>query len=126
MHMLASDEASACRDAGVWQEYGRFPSGTRAASKRFGNENTHCAIRASPCPVCVWRAHQDERTWDPGVDVRSRLLKRTNVCGEDQPAAAQMSWRAKPTEKALKATIFRVECGLTPIGDGRPEDSQCQ
>ncbi len=50
-----------------------------------------------------------------------RLSKRMNVYGEDQDqsAAAQTSWRAKP----LEAAIPLVECALTPIGDWRPEDS---
>ncbi len=45
------------------------------------------------------------------------------MCGEDHPAAAQMSCMATPNEKAVEAAILKVECAVTPIGDGRPEDS---
>ncbi len=45
------------------------------------------------------------------------------MCGEDHPAAAQMSCMPTHNEKDLEAAIFKVECVVTSIGDGRPEDS---
>ncbi len=40
-----------------------------------------------------------------------------NVCGEDQPAASQTSWRASPDIRAMEAAILLVEWDRTAIGE---------
>ncbi len=46
-----------------------------------------------------------------------------NLCGEEQPAASQTSWRATPDIRALEAAILLVEWDRTAIGGGWPADS---
>lgn len=39
-----------------------------------------------------------------------------NVCGEDQPASAQTSYKGAPLARALEDATLLVEWALTPIG----------
>ncbi len=41
-----------------------------------------------------------------------------NVCGEDQTAASQTSWRATPDIRAIEAATLLVEWDRTAIGEG--------